>query len=54
MEGAAAKNERDSQDVHFVQSGLDKTGLSFNNISSRYAKSGQYKKLAPNPLKFTY
>ena len=53
MEGAAAKNERDSQDVHFVQSGLDKTGLSFNNIS-RYAKSGQYKKLAPNALRFTY
>ena len=32
MEGAAAKNERDSQDVHFVQSGLDETGLSLNNI----------------------
>ena len=28
MEGAAAKNERDPQDVHFVQSGLDETGLS--------------------------
>ena len=32
MEGAAAKNERDPQDVHFVQSGLDETGLSLNNI----------------------
>ena len=53
MEGAAAKNERDSQDVHFVQSGLDKTGLSLNNIS-RYVKSAQYKKLAPNDLLFTY
>ena len=34
MEGAAAKNERDSQDVHFVQSGLDETGISLNKIDS--------------------
>ena len=34
MEGAAAKNERDPQDVHFVQSGLDETGLSLNNIGN--------------------
>lgn len=32
MEGAAAKNEREPQDVHFVQSGLDETGLLLNNI----------------------
>ena len=34
MEGAAAKNERDSQDVHFVQSGLDETGISLNKIGT--------------------
>ena len=32
MEGAAAKNEREPKDVHFLQSGLDETGLSLNNM----------------------